>query len=121
MHVREGDWVPPYGPFAEALAAHIREANPEELRQDLGPGAAPLARLVPVLREKLPDIPEPVALQPDEERFRLARATCSVISPRRGHRVRPRLRRHQHLLPCLQAPDWSVTAAVRGSELTVDS
>ena len=75
----EGEWAPPYGPFAEALAAHAREASPEELRQDLGLGAAPLARLVPALREKLPDIPEPVALQPDEERFRLLDAVAQFL------------------------------------------
>jgi tetratricopeptide (TPR) repeat protein len=75
----EGEWAPPYGPFAEALAVHAREANPEELRQDLGLGAAPLARLVSALREKLPDIPEPVALQPDEERFRLLDAVAQFL------------------------------------------
>jgi len=67
----EGDWAPPYRPFAEALAAYGAEADRESLRADLGPGAAPLARLVPALREKLPDIPEPASLQPNEERFRL--------------------------------------------------
>jgi len=75
----EGEWAPPYGPFAEALAAQAREAPPAELRQDLGLGSAPLARLVPALREKLPDIPEPVALQPDEERFRLLDAAAQFF------------------------------------------
>ena len=46
---------------------------------DLGLGAAPLARLVPALRERLPDIPEPVALQPDEERLRLLDAVSQFL------------------------------------------
>src|SRR5262249_40931693 len=49
------------------------------LRADIGLGAAPLARLVPALRARLPDIPEPVALQPDEERVRLLDAVAQYL------------------------------------------
>jgi class 3 adenylate cyclase/tetratricopeptide (TPR) repeat protein len=69
----------PYGPFAEAIAACARETPPDILRADLGLGAAPLARLVPALREQLPDIPEPVPLQPDEERVRLLDAVTQYL------------------------------------------
>jgi class 3 adenylate cyclase len=75
----EGEAARPYGPFVEALAEHARSAAPESLRGDLGLGAAPLARLVPALRECLPDIPEPVALQPDEERVRLLDAVAQML------------------------------------------
>ena len=75
----EGEAARPYGPFVEALAEHARSADPESLRADLGLGAAPLARLVPALRERLPDIPEPVALQPDEERVRLLDAVAQFL------------------------------------------
>lgn len=67
----EGEAARPYGPFVEAIVEHARSAAADALRDDLGIGAAPLARLIPVLRERLPDIPEPMALQPDEERVRL--------------------------------------------------
>ncbi len=75
----EGEAARPYGPFVEALAEHARSADPESLRADLGMGAAPLARLVPALRDRLPDIPEPVALQPDEERVRLLDAVAQFL------------------------------------------
>jgi class 3 adenylate cyclase/tetratricopeptide (TPR) repeat protein len=75
----EGEWAPPYGPFAEALAAYARNAEPEQLRQDLGLGAPPIAGLVAAIRERLPDIPEAVALQPDEERFRLLDAVSQFL------------------------------------------
>jgi hypothetical protein len=75
----EGEAARPYGPFVEALAEHARTADPDALRADLGAGAAPLARLVPALRERLPDIPEPVALQPDEERVRLLDAVTQFL------------------------------------------
>src|SRR5262249_60403730 len=53
----EGEAARPYGPFAEALSEYARRAPAETLRADLGVGAAPLARLVPELRERLPDLP----------------------------------------------------------------
>ena len=44
-------WVPPYAPFADALAAYITTDDREELRADLGTGAAPLTQLVQAIRE----------------------------------------------------------------------
>ena len=35
----EGEWAPPYGPFAEAIAEYVRDADAEALRADLGHGA----------------------------------------------------------------------------------
>ncbi len=75
----EGEWAPPYGPFAEVIEEYARSAEPEALREDLGLGAGPVARLVSSLRERLPDIPEPVPLQPDEERFRLLDAVSQFL------------------------------------------
>jgi class 3 adenylate cyclase/tetratricopeptide (TPR) repeat protein len=75
----EGDWAPPYGPFAQAIESYAREADVEELRADVGAGAGPIARLVPVLTEKLIDVPDPEPLQPDEERFRLLDAVAQFL------------------------------------------
>lgn len=75
----EGDWAPPYGPFTEVIREYAADADVEELRTDLGVGAAPIARLVPSLREQLPNIPEPEALQADEERFRLLDAVSQFL------------------------------------------
>ena len=74
-----GEAAPPYGPFAEAIAEYARSADPDALRADLGYGGPPTARLVPALREKLPDIEEPAKLQPDEERFRLLDAVAQFL------------------------------------------
>src|SRR5581483_10134163 len=75
----EGAWAPPYGAFADAIEAYAREADVDELRADLGYGAAPVARLVPALRVRLGDIPEAAPLQPDEERFRLMDAVSQFL------------------------------------------
>ena len=78
----EGEWAPPYVPFAEALAPHVALAAPDELRADLGPGAEPLAQLVPRIREVLPDLPELPPVPPEEERFRLLDAMAQFLISR---------------------------------------
>ncbi|MGH7895595.1 MAG: ATP-binding protein, partial [Candidatus Binatia bacterium] len=76
----EGEWAPPYGAFVEAIEAYARTVSTDELRADVGYGAPPLARLVPSLRERLGDVPEPVLLQADEERFRLLDAVSLLLA-----------------------------------------
>jgi tetratricopeptide (TPR) repeat protein len=94
----ESDWAPPYAPFADALARHIPDIQADELRVDLGSGAAPLAQLVPVVREILPDIPEPVPVPPHEERFRLIDAVVQFLLSRS---------RRTPVLLCLDDLQWA--------------
>jgi hypothetical protein len=75
----EGEWAPPYGPFSEALEEYAKTAPVEVMRNDLGAAAGPLSRVAPALQERLPDIPEPETLRPDEERFRLADALTQFL------------------------------------------
>jgi class 3 adenylate cyclase len=76
----EGAWVPPYQAFVEATTGYAAEASPARLRADLGPAAGPLARLVPGLRELLPDLPTVEPLQPEEERLRLLDAVARFLA-----------------------------------------
>jgi class 3 adenylate cyclase/tetratricopeptide (TPR) repeat protein len=94
----EAEWSPPYAPFAEALGAHVATARPEELRADMGPGAASIAQLVPTVRQALPDVGDPPPLQPDEERFRLLDAVASFLLARS---------RRAQLLVCLDDLQWA--------------
>jgi tetratricopeptide (TPR) repeat protein len=75
----EGEWAPPFGPFAEAIAEYARLTEPETIRRELGYGGPPLTRLVPALRERLPDLGEPAPLAPEEERFRLLDAASQFM------------------------------------------
>lgn len=75
----EGEWVPPFAPFADAIDGYAKEAVIESLQIDLGNGAGAIARLAPSLRVRLPDLAEPAQLQPDEERFRLLDAVSQFL------------------------------------------
>ena len=75
----EGEWTPPYGPFAEAIQQYAGRADAGQLAEDLGNGAGAIARIAPALRERLPDMAEPPTLEPDEERFRLLDAVSQFL------------------------------------------
>ena len=70
-HSHEEEGAPAYWPWAQAIRSYVREADPVALAWELGQGAGDVAQLVPEIRERLGDVPEPPALEPDEARFRL--------------------------------------------------
>lgn len=74
----DGEWQRPYGPFAEILLDYSRKANPDELKF-LETSAPTLARITPALRDRLGHIVEPVAVDKDEERFRLFDAVSQLL------------------------------------------
>ena len=75
----EGEVSPPYGPWAEVLSSYASTAGAGRLRELLGAGAPPLARLVPQVRAALPETPAAAPLSPDEERFRLHDAVAQFF------------------------------------------
>ena len=79
----EGDWQPPYGPWVEALGAHVRtcaaDGTLERRLAALGRAAAPLARVIPDLAAVLSDLPAHTPLSADEERFRLYDAVIRFV------------------------------------------
>jgi class 3 adenylate cyclase len=76
----EGEWAPPYGPFAEAIAGYAGEIDGDALRKELGPFGGAVAKLVPELKQRIPDLPELPPLQPDEERQRLLDAVTRLLA-----------------------------------------
>jgi DNA-binding CsgD family transcriptional regulator len=81
-HCYEGEWAPPYAPFAEAVRAHVVTAEPAQLEVDLGPGAGPLAQLVPAIRDVVREVAQPSPVDPNEERFRLLDAMARFLVAR---------------------------------------
>jgi tetratricopeptide (TPR) repeat protein len=75
----EGDWAPPFSPFSEAIRQYAETADDPAIRSALGKDAGVLARLVPALRDRLPDIPEPPQLPAEGERHRMLEAVSSFF------------------------------------------
>jgi DNA-binding SARP family transcriptional activator/tetratricopeptide (TPR) repeat protein len=69
-----------YQPFVEAFGWYVGAVSPEVLRGQLGTHGGELARLVPQLARRLPDLSEPVSGDPDGQRFRLFEAAGSLLA-----------------------------------------
>ena len=68
----EAEGAPPYWPWVQALRSCVRGRGPEQLRAELGRGAADVAELVPDVRQQLPDVGVPSGrADPQQARFRL--------------------------------------------------
>ncbi|MDP9236731.1 MAG: alpha/beta fold hydrolase [Chloroflexota bacterium] len=78
-HCYDGDWAPPFSPFVEAIKQHATTTPPQRLRAHLGADAGVLARIVPALHERLPNIAEPPAIPAEGERYRLLEAVSDTL------------------------------------------
>jgi DNA-binding NarL/FixJ family response regulator len=67
----EGEGAPAFWPWVQIVRAYVEAADPTVLRQDMGAGAADIAQVVPVVHERLPDLPPPPPVEPEAARFRL--------------------------------------------------
>ncbi|MGI8460501.1 MAG: protein kinase domain-containing protein, partial [Solirubrobacterales bacterium] len=80
-HCHEGEGVPAYWPWAEAIRSYVRDADPVGLAWELGSGAAEIARIVPELRERLGSIGEATDSDNAEEaRFKLFDAVANFLA-----------------------------------------
>ncbi|UCH87011.1 MAG: AAA family ATPase [Dehalococcoidia bacterium] len=70
-HCYEMEGATPYIPFVEILKASIQMVPPAALRETLGDSAPEVAKLLPELRRLFPDIPPPLELPPEQERYYL--------------------------------------------------
>ena len=67
----EEQGAPPYWPWVQAIRSYVRDIDPEQLRSDMGSGAADIAEVVSEVREQLPGLESPPQLEPEQARFRL--------------------------------------------------
>ena len=72
--------MPPYWPCLQAIRSYVYQLDPEKLRFELGAGAADIAEIVTEVRDRLPDLEPPPALEtPEAARFRLFDSITSFL------------------------------------------
>ena len=69
----------PYSPFVEMLEQGMAVMPPEMVREDMGEDAAEVARMVPEIRRRFPDIPAPLDLPPEQQRRYFFNAVAAFI------------------------------------------
>ena len=75
----EEQGAPPYWPWVQAIRSYVREKESEELRTEMGAGAEDIAEIVSDVRERLPGLRTPLALEPEQARFRLFDSITAVL------------------------------------------
>ena len=84
----EGSLSLPYLPFVEAMRSYVLTREPDDLRKDLGSGAAEVARLVSEIRDRLHVELRPAG-DPEDDRWRLLQAVSGFL--RNASTVQPLL------------------------------
>ncbi len=75
----EGSLSLPYLAFVEAMRSYVLSREVKDLREELGTGAADVARIVSEIRERLKVKPRPQK-DPEEERYRLMQAVTGFLT-----------------------------------------
>jgi len=69
----------PYAPWVEALNHYVEHAPESVLREHVGRHGGELTRLLPALRQVIPDIPSPRESDPETERYLLFGAVLGLL------------------------------------------
>jgi DNA-binding SARP family transcriptional activator len=75
----EAGGAPAYWPWVQALRRYLRETDREALRAQLGEAGADVAAVLPEVRDLLPDLPPPTAVDSEGARFRLLESVASFL------------------------------------------
>ena len=75
----EAGGAPAYWPWTQSLRAHVRRADPEAVRRQLGAGAAIVAQILPEVSELFSGLPEPESTNFAAARFLLFDSTASFL------------------------------------------
>ena len=75
----EEQGVPPYWPWVQAIRSYVRERDPEQLRSEMGAGAADIAEVVSDVKDRLPHLQPAPQLEPEQARFRLFDSIASFL------------------------------------------
>src|SRR5207253_2536091 len=67
-------------PWIQIIRGCVRDQDPEVLLAQMGPGAADIAQVVAQVRERLPDLPAPPPLDPEQARFRFFDSATAFLT-----------------------------------------
>jgi DNA-binding SARP family transcriptional activator/tetratricopeptide (TPR) repeat protein len=70
----------PYQPFVTAIGAYVTECGDAALARERGPDLSELSRLIPSLARRLPELREPLAVEPEMRHYRLFNAVVNVLA-----------------------------------------
>jgi class 3 adenylate cyclase/RecA/RadA recombinase len=71
--------APAYWPWVQVIRSFVQEHDEDSLIADLGSGAADIASIVSEVRIRVPDLTEPLTLEPAQARFRLFDSISNFI------------------------------------------
>src|SRR5262249_19026015 len=111
----EAGGAPAYWPWVQSLRTYVRGTPTDALREQLGEGGAEIAQVMPAVRDRLPDLPEPEPSPagPDTARVRLFDAVAQFLE--RASRSQPRALAPAAALRRASAGDDASTGARRVS------
>ncbi len=121
----------PYQPFVECLSWYFRHCPEVELRGQLAAigGGGELAAFIPELRNRIPDLPSPLPMDPEGQRYRLFEAVAGMLAVASRTRPmlllfddlhwadRPTLLLLRHVMRSAHMASFAIVATYRESEL----
>ncbi len=76
----EEDMATPYQLFAESLSHYVNSVDDHRLERQIRSHGAELSRLLPALRSRITDLPQPTATDSDTERYLLFTAVVGLLA-----------------------------------------
>ena len=75
----ESEGAPVYWPWVQVIRSYVHERDDATLRSEMGTGAADIAQVVSNIHDRLPGLPSPPALEPEQARFRLFDSVATFL------------------------------------------
>jgi class 3 adenylate cyclase/tetratricopeptide (TPR) repeat protein/tRNA A-37 threonylcarbamoyl transferase component Bud32 len=82
----ESDGAPVYWPWVQVIRSYVHERDEATLRSEMGTGAADIAQVVSNIHDRLPGLPVPPQLEPEQARFRLFDSVATFLKNAARHK-----------------------------------
>ncbi|MBI4517582.1 MAG: AAA family ATPase [Deltaproteobacteria bacterium] len=76
----EGDGAPAFWPWVQIMRGYVRRRDPDALRREMGAGAVEIAHMLPLVRERMPEIPVSPPGESEQARFRLFDSIANFLT-----------------------------------------